>query len=277
MATVDYTQIGVSRMDRVARHQSAGADHRRHRPAGLHAERGGQRQLAASRPALRRGLRHRVVGPLDATAAMTTSLNLRRTRFTADAFYTLGFSKSHDDHENGGFSSAYYVDVNNLENEYSWSNIDQRHQFTANGVFFLPMGMQVARRCASTGTAIQPAYRSRLQPGRHRQRSADAGRRVVRRNEDFRKQGFSDVSLRVQKNFTLRQREGLVDHRRVLQHLQRREHGDQPDHLRATISSCRRQRFVRTGAYDANGRVPSSATRCGRRRSRRSWDCDSSS
>src|SRR5207249_7709374 len=76
--------------------------------------------------------------------SMTATLNVRRSKFTADATYTLGFSKSYDDHENGGFSSANYVDAYNLLNEYNWSNIDQRHQFAANGVFFLPKGFEVS-------------------------------------------------------------------------------------------------------------------------------------
>ena len=74
---------------------------------------------------------------------MVTTINVRRRDFTLTGSYTLGFSRSYDDRENGGFSSANYVDAFNLQNEYNWSNIDQRHQVAANGVFFLPKGFEV--------------------------------------------------------------------------------------------------------------------------------------
>jgi hypothetical protein len=135
--------------------------------------------------------------------AMTASMNLRRTSFVFDAYYTLGFSKSHDDHENGFLNSAFYSDVNDLENEYGWSNIDQRHQFTANGVVFLPGNFQLATQMRfNSGRPFSP--RTGVDSNRDgitNDRPLLNGR-VVRRNEEHRKQGFSDVSLRAQKNFT---------------------------------------------------------------------------
>ena len=60
-------------------------------------------------------------------------------------------------HENGFLNSAFYVDANDLENEYGWSNIDQRHQFTTNGVVFLPKGFQVATQMRfNTGRPFSP-------------------------------------------------------------------------------------------------------------------------
>jgi hypothetical protein len=142
--------------------------------------------------------------------AMTASVNLRRALFVADAYYTLGFHKSHDDHENGFLNSAFYVDVNNLENEYGWSNIDQRHQFTANGVVFLPKGFQVATQMRfNTGRPFSP--RTGVDSNRDgvtNDRPMLDGQ-VVRRNE-FRKQGYSDVSLRAQKNFALAEEKVLA-------------------------------------------------------------------
>src|SRR5581483_10265864 len=89
--------------------------------------------------------------------SMTATVNVRRQLYTLNATYTLGFSKSYDDHENGGFSSANYVDAFNLRNEYNWSNIDQRHQFAANGVFFLPKGFEFSTAMRfNTGRPFSP-------------------------------------------------------------------------------------------------------------------------
>jgi hypothetical protein len=203
MATVDYTQIDVSRMDRVRDiNLPAPTIDATGRPVYTPS-------AAVSVNALRPDQRFGPVYATESTArsnykGMTATLNVRRTMFTADASYTLGFLKSHDDHENGGFSSAFYTDVNNLENEYHWSNIDQRHQFMANGVFFLPLGLQVGTQMRfNSGRPFSP--RTGVDSNRDgivNDRPMLDGE-VVRRNT-FRNFGYSDVSLRVQKNFTLR-------------------------------------------------------------------------
>lgn len=203
MATVDYTQIGVTRMDRVRDiNLPSPAIDATGRPVYTPS-------AAVSVNSLRPDPRYGAVYMTESSArsmyrAMTASVNLRRTQFVFDAYYTLGFSRSHDDHENGFLNSAFYADVNDLDNEYGWSNIDQRHQFTTNGVVFLPKGFQLATQMRfNTGRPFSPRT------------GADSNRdgivndrpllngRVVRRNDEFRKQGFSDVSLRAQKNFTL--------------------------------------------------------------------------
>jgi hypothetical protein len=203
LVSADYTQIGVTRMDRVRDiNLPAPTIDATGRPVYTPGP-------AVSVNSLRPDPRFGAVYITEASArslyrAMTASLNLRRTRFTADAYYTLGFSKSHDDHENGGFSSGNYVDVNNLENEYGWSNIDQRHQFTTNGVVFLPKGIQLATQMRfNSGRPFSP--RTGVDSNRDgvvNDRPMQNGQ-VVRRNQGFRKQGFSDVSLRAQKNFTV--------------------------------------------------------------------------
>ena len=201
MATVDYTQIGVTRMDRFR-------DINLPAPAIDATGRAVYTPSAAvSINSLRPDPRFGAVYLTESSArsmyrAMTASMNLRRTQFVLDAYYTLGFSKSHDDHENG--LGVFYTDVNNLENEYGWSNIDQRHQFTSNGVVFLPKGFQLATQMRfNTGRPFSP--RTGVDSNRDgvvNDRPMLNGQ-VVRRNEGYRKQGFSDVSLRAQKNFTL--------------------------------------------------------------------------
>ena len=137
---------------------------------------------------------------------MTAIMNMRRTNFLVDASYTLGFSKSHDDHENGAFSSGNYVDVNNMANEYGWSNIDQRHQFTTNGVVYLPKGLQFATQMRyNSGRPFSP--RTGVDSNRDgitNDRPMLNGVVMGRNSGDFRKGGFADTSVRLQKNFTLR-------------------------------------------------------------------------
>jgi hypothetical protein len=203
MATLDYTQIRVTRMDRV---RDINLPTPTVDPTGRRVY---TPSAAVSVNSLRPDPRFGAVYITESTArslyrAMTASVNLRRTLFMADAYYTLGFHKSHDDHENGFLSSAFYADVNDLDNEYGWSNIDQRHQFTANGVVFLPKGLQVATQMRfNSGRPFSPrtgvdSNRDGIVNDRPMQNGV-----ALRRNEGYRKQGFSDVSLRAQKNFSL--------------------------------------------------------------------------
>jgi hypothetical protein len=203
MASIDYTHIAVSRMDRVRDiNLPAPTIDATGRPVYTPS-------AAVSINSLRPDPRFGAVYAIESSArslyrGLTASINVRRPVFVADAAYTLGFSKSHDDHENGGFSSANYVDANNLENEYGWSNIDQRHQFTTNGVVFLPKGFQVATQMRfNSGRPFSP--RTGVDSNRDgilNDRPMLNGE-VVRRNHEFRKQGFADTSLRIQKNVTL--------------------------------------------------------------------------
>jgi hypothetical protein len=202
-ASIDYTQIAVSRMDRVRdiNLPSPTLD-ATGRPVYTPS-------AAVSINSLRPDPRFGAVYVTESSArslyrGMTAQMNLRRTAFILDASYTLGFSKSHDDHENGGFSSANYVDVNDIANEYGWSNIDQRHQFTTNGVVYLPKGIQVATQMRyNSGRPFSP--RTGVDSNRDgilNDRPMLNGK-VLRRNEGFRKSGFADTSMRVQKNVTL--------------------------------------------------------------------------
>lgn len=203
--TLDYTQIDVSRMDRVRDiNLPAPVVDQSGRPVYTPS-------ASVSVNTLRPDPRFGAVYVTESTArsnykAMTAALSVRRTRVMADASYTLGFSRSDDDHENGGFSSAFYTDVNDLENEYHWSNIDQRHQFAANGTVFLPLGLQVATQMRfNSGRPFSPRTGADSnRDGVANDRPVLDGR-VVRRNT-FRNRGFSDVSVRVQKNVLVRGR-----------------------------------------------------------------------
>ena len=204
-ASVDYTQIAVSRMDRVRDiNLPAPTIDATGRPVYTPS-------AAVSVNALRPDPKFGAVYVTEASArslyrGMTAIMNMRRTNFLVDASYTLGFSKSHDDHENGGFSGGNYVDVNNMANEYGWSNIDQRHQFTTNGVVYLPKGLQFATQMRyNSGRPFSP--RTGVDSNRDgitNDRPMLNGVVVGRNSDGFRKGGFADTSVRLQKNFTLR-------------------------------------------------------------------------
>jgi hypothetical protein len=130
----------------------------------------------------------------------TASLSARRPRYTFDLYYTLGWSRSHDDTERG-ISGIVFDDAYNLNNEYTWSNIDQRHQFAANGVFFLPKQVELSTTMRfNSGRPFSALAGSDLnKDGVLRDRPVIDGA-VVPRNT-HRNKGFSDVNLRVQRGF----------------------------------------------------------------------------
>ena len=98
----------------------------------------------------------------------------------------------------------------NLDNEYGWSNIDQRHQFMANNVFFLPAGFQF-----SSMMRFNSGRPFSARTGSDSNRDGIVTDRpllngsVVDRNT-FRNTGYADVSMRVQKNFPLPNEKGTL-------------------------------------------------------------------
>ncbi|MBV9504234.1 MAG: TonB-dependent receptor [Acidobacteriia bacterium] len=135
---------------------------------------------------------------------MTTSLNVRRSRYTIDVYYTLSWNVSYDDAERG-FTSIRYADVNDIRSEYGYSNLDERHQFQANGNYFLPHGFEIGTTMhVNSGMPYSAlvGYDINLD-GQNTDRPVLNGA-MLRRNT-FRNYGFKDISLRVQKNFRLYQ------------------------------------------------------------------------
>jgi hypothetical protein len=142
--------------------------------------------------------------------AMTASTSLRRAGFVIDGAYTLSFNKGYDEHENGGVSSPFYENAYDLNNEYSWTQIDQRHQFASSAVFFLPMGFEISTvnrfntgRPFSARTGVDSN-----RDGVTNDRPLLNGYPVPRYT--FRNKGFRDTSLRVQKAFTLPNERGRI-------------------------------------------------------------------
>ena len=75
--------------------------------------------------------------------ALTFRLNTVKKWGRVNAFYTLSRSTSDDDNERDA-GGVLYDNPYDLQNEYYNSNLDRRHQFVANPVFFLPYGFEVA-------------------------------------------------------------------------------------------------------------------------------------
>src|SRR4029453_2183712 len=93
-----------------------------------------------------------------------------------------------------------YADVNGINSEYNYSNIDEPHQFLANVTTSLPFGLDVATAMKFTSGRPFTARAGTTdlnQDGQTNDRPIVNG--VMFRRNSFRNSGFKDVSLRVQK------------------------------------------------------------------------------
>jgi hypothetical protein len=132
----------------------------------------------------------------------TTTMNVHRRRYTMDVYYTRSWNYSYDDVERG-FTSVRYADVNNIRSEYNYSNMDERNQFLVNGNYFLRYGFEIGSIMRFTsgrpfnGTVGTDVNRD----GANTDRPILNG--VMLQRNTFRNTGFKDVSLRVQKSFSL--------------------------------------------------------------------------
>jgi hypothetical protein len=194
IASVDFTNINTSRIARVRNINLA--------PPVPDAT--GRPVYTAARPY---GPQFGVVQVTEPSArsnyhGMTAGLSAKRRLFILDAYYTLGYSHSHDDTERG-ISSVVFDDAYNLNNEYSWSNIDQRHQFAANALVFLPHQIELSSTVrVNSGRPFSAQVGTDLnRDGVLRDRPVIDG--VVIPRNTYRNKGFSQVDLRVQRGFNL--------------------------------------------------------------------------
>lgn len=140
----------------------------------------------------------------------TTTLNIRRSRYTFDAYYTRSWNLTSEDAERG-FTSIRYADVNDLPSEYNHSNIDEPNQFWTNGVYFLPAGFELGFTTTLWSGRPSNALASTTDingDGVATDRPIING--VMMKRNAFRNTGFKDVSLRVQKNFPLPIEKGTI-------------------------------------------------------------------
>ena len=200
-ASVDFTNINTSRISRVRNINLA--------PPVPDAT--GRPIYTSERPY---GPRFGVVQATESTAhsnyhGMTASLLARGRSVTVDAYYTLGYSRSADDTERG-ISGVVFDDAYNLANEYSWSNIDQRHQFATSAMVSLPFALDLAATARiNSGRPYSALAGSDLnRDGVQRDRPVLDGA-VIRRNT-YRNHGYSEVDLRAQRSFGLAGRSRAV-------------------------------------------------------------------
>jgi hypothetical protein len=194
VATVDFTNINTSRIARVRNiNLTAPAPDATGRPI-----------YSAARPY---GPQFGVVQVTEPTAhsnyhGMSASLSAKRRLVAFDLYYTLGYSHSADDTERG-ISSVVFDDAYNLANEYSWSNIDERHQVAANTLLYLPKQLEFSATVrANSGRPFSAQTGTDLnKDGVVRDRPVIDGA-VIARNT-FRNQGFSQVDVRLQRGFAL--------------------------------------------------------------------------
>ena len=118
-----------------------------------------------------------------------------------NAFYTLSKSTSDDDNERDA-GGVLYDNPYNLTNEYYLSNLDRRHQFVANPVFFLPYGFEVSSAVRlRAGRPFESRVGSDLNAdGNSNERPIIVPGVELRRNY-FINRPLYDVDLRAQKSF----------------------------------------------------------------------------
>lgn len=141
--------------------------------------------------------------------AVTFSFNLRKPKFVFDTYYTLSTNYSDDDNERN-FAGIQYSDPFNLSNEYNFSNLDQRHQLTMNGLYSLPYGFEISATTRFTSAAPFTAVvgQDLNRDGNVNERPIINGKEIKRNS--FRNFSFSDISLRLQKGFKVPNERGRV-------------------------------------------------------------------
>jgi hypothetical protein len=137
------------------------------------------------------------------------STRYRAGRLQFGAFYTLSEAFSDDDAERSA-TTLYYENAFNLRNEYGYSRLDARHQFTGNALVTLPWGMELSGiyRMRS-GFPVDPLAGSDLnQDGNNQERPFSAPGVPFARNS-FRNYAYQNFDLRFLKNFALGERARL--------------------------------------------------------------------
>jgi hypothetical protein len=138
-----------------------------------------------------------------------------RARYKTDfaqfnAFYVLSRNLSDDDNErsSGGFT---YADPFNLISEYNYSDLDRRHQFTANPVVFLPFGFNVSSTIRlRSGRPVDAVIGSNVNGNSNTVDRPYIAPGVPLERNSFRNNPIYQVDLRVQKGFNFDERKKLI-------------------------------------------------------------------
>ncbi|HEY1404242.1 MAG TPA: hypothetical protein VGB05_08960, partial [Pyrinomonadaceae bacterium] len=141
---------------------------------------------------------------------LTFRARYNHRRAQLNAYYVFSRTLGDDDNERdaGGVAFANPYD---LTREFNRSRLDREHQFTANPVFFLPGGFEVASAIRlRSGNPINPTAGADLNgDGVNNDRPLLVPGLTYLRN-DFRNRSIYDVDLRLQKGFSLGERKRLV-------------------------------------------------------------------
>jgi opacity protein-like surface antigen len=142
--------------------------------------------------------------------ALTFATKFQRSWGQFNAFYTLSWNYSDDDNErdSGGIT---YDNTFDLRPEYNYSNLDRRHQFTANPVFFLPYGFEVSsaiRLLSGTPIDARLGFDANGDFVNNDRPYSGPGEPFLR--NDFRNESIYNVDLRVQKRFAFAETQSLV-------------------------------------------------------------------
>lgn len=133
--------------------------------------------------------------------ALTFRFNTNQRWGRVNAFYTLSRSTSDDDNERDA-GGVLYDNPYDLQNEYYNSNLDRRHQFVANPVFFLPYGFEVASAIRlRSGRPFESRVGTDVNgDGNSNERPILVPGVELKRNF-FTNRPLYDIDLRVQKSF----------------------------------------------------------------------------
>jgi len=139
----------------------------------------------------------------------TTTLNVRRSHFTWDLYYTRSWNFTDEDAERG-FTSIRYDDVSNLNSEYAHSNIDEPNQFWSNGVYEFPLGFEAGFSTRFTSGRPFNAVTGVDENGDGQNTDRPIINGVLIPRNAYRNYGFKDIDLRVQKSFALPNEKGTI-------------------------------------------------------------------
>lgn len=142
--------------------------------------------------------------------AFTARLRYNRSWVQLNTYYVYSTSFSDDDNERSAGGTTYDNSFN-LVPEYNYSDLDVRHRFTANPVFFLPYGFEISSTMRfRTGRPVNVNANSDLNgDGTSNDRPYLAPGVPFLRNA-FRNRNEYEVDLRVQKGFDFDERKRLV-------------------------------------------------------------------
>jgi len=135
--------------------------------------------------------------------AMTLKSTLKRRWGSLSAYYTLSENLD-DDYQERSASGVQYQDAFNFSPDYNFSDIDRKHQFVAQPVFFLPFSIELssAMRIVS-GAPINPSIGSDLNQDRTNNDRPYAAAGIPFKRNSYRNLGTTNIDFRVQKGIHL--------------------------------------------------------------------------